>query len=78
MTSIASNSELSLSKGKLGFSYPYYQEQLKLFWTEVKRSATYEYDTIHGLNYLCCSKIRIPKDSIVPKKTEDGKEGGDA
>jgi hypothetical protein len=37
-----SSSEINLSKSKVGF--PYYQEQLKSIWTEVKRSPVYEYD----------------------------------
>jgi hypothetical protein len=59
MTSNSTPLDLSISKCKPGFPYPYYQEQLKAFWTEVKRSAIYEYDTIHGVNCICCSKIRI-------------------
>jgi hypothetical protein len=57
MTSISTNSEINIFKSRVGF--PYYQEQLKALWTEVKRSAVYEYDTIHGINCICCSKIRI-------------------
>jgi hypothetical protein len=68
------NSELNLSKSKVGVGFPYWQEQLNVYWTEVKRSAIYEYDTIHGLNCLCCSKI--PKDSIVPKKPKMGRKTG--
>jgi hypothetical protein len=65
-------SEINISKHEVGF--PYYQEQLKVFWTEVKRSATYEYDTIHGLNCICCS--RIPKDSIIRNKSKHGRKAG--
>jgi hypothetical protein len=57
MTSNSTPLDLSISKCKPGF--PYYQEQIKAFWTEVKRSAVYEYHTIHGVNCICCSKIRI-------------------
>jgi hypothetical protein len=38
------NSSINLSKRGVGF--PYYQEQLKAFWIEVKRLDIYEYDTI--------------------------------
>jgi hypothetical protein len=77
MTSIASNSELNLSKSKGG--YPYWQEQLKVFWTEVQRSALYEYDTIHGVNCLCCSKIRflqIGNDMKLKAKAKTGRKPG--
>jgi hypothetical protein len=38
-------------------SFPYYQDMLKLIWHGVKRSKLYEYDMIHGINCICCSKI---------------------
>jgi hypothetical protein len=71
------NSSINLSKR--GVAFPYYQEQLKAFWTEVKRSAIYEYDTIHGVNCLCCSKIRflqIGNDTIKSRTKTGRKPGG--
>jgi len=71
------NSSINLSKSGAGF--PYYQEQIKAFWIEIKRSAIYEYDTIHGVNCLCCSKIRflqIGNDVKAKAKAKTGRKPG--
>jgi hypothetical protein len=40
----------------------YYQDQIKLYWSETKRCDTYEPTVFHGLNCVCCSKVRITDD----------------
>jgi hypothetical protein len=70
------SSEINISKRGVGFQF--YQEQLKLFWIEVKRSAIYEYDTIHGVNCICCQKIRLLEigNDTKPKSKMGWKPGG--
>jgi hypothetical protein len=40
----------------------YYQDQIKLYWSETKRCDTYEPVVFHGLNCVCCSKAMITDD----------------
>jgi hypothetical protein len=40
-----------------GLSLIDYQDMLKMFWSGVERYKMYEYDLMHGINCLCCSRI---------------------
>jgi hypothetical protein len=40
-------------------SAAYYEDQLKLLWSESKRCNTYESTIFHGLNCNCCTRARV-------------------
>jgi hypothetical protein len=46
-------------EGTLRMSSAYYEDQLKLYWSESKRCNTYECTVFHGLSCNCCTRARI-------------------
>jgi hypothetical protein len=55
-------------------SFPYYEEQLRVFWNEVKHSSVYEEMVFHGISCSCCERIRNPVLQISNKKKKHGRK----